>query len=644
MKQFFLVSVLSLFTAPLFSQTLFTYGDEKVSKEEFLRAYNKNKTPVEDQEKSLRDYLELYSKFKLKVKAAKQLRLDTLQQLKYDLQNFSSQVEEGYMNDEKLSDSLLDEVIERSQKDIHLIHFYIPLTEKNTAQDSIKATNALNELAAELQKGNTNYAALANAISQKYLPVTGNDIGFITALSLPYGMENLVYHLSPGAVSKPYRSKNGWHVFKNEGERKSAGKWKIAQILFTLPPNADAGYIKQTQQKADSVYALLKSGADFTVLAKQFSEDRLTALNGGEMAEFGTGKFDMAFEKNVFALEKDGDISTPFATSHGYHIVKRLQQHAIPSDKTDETFVATLKQQMAKDARMNIAREKFLKDITVKTNYKRNAAVKDAEFFRYADSVVANRSVKKYPFNSKPIISFTKESVNGVAWLNFVRDYKLNADVYKQESNKELLEKFFTTSITEYYRKHLGDYNVAFNYQMQEFKEGNMLFEIMERKVWGKASEDSIELKKYYEAHKATYKWDASATILLFNCSDSNTAVKAAEAIRNGQNWKKIAEESDGKIQSDSGRYELSQLQLQTEKNIGPGFISNPVVNSGDNTSSFVKVLQLFPANQQRSFNDARGLVINEYQVYLEEKWIAELKKRYPVKVDEAVFKSLPRN
>ena len=641
MKKYFLLLALTFFTAHVFAQTLFTYGDEKVGKEEFLRAYNKNKTPVTDKEKSLREYLDLYSKFKLKVKAAKQLRLDTLPQLKYDLQNFSSQVEEGYMNDEKISETLLNEVIERSQKDIHLIHFYAALTAASTAADSAKAVKGMEELVAELQKGNTDYTALANTTSQKYLPVTGKDIGYITALSLPYGMENLVYSLHPGDISKAYRSKNGLHVFKNTGERKSAGKWKIAQILLTLPPDVAATQVKEIEKKADSVYALLKAGADFSAMAKQFSEDRLTALNGGEIAEFGTGKFDMPFETKVFELEKDGGITKPFYTTHGYHIVKRLQQHDMTADKTDEAFVTGLKQQMAKDARMNIAKEKFLKDITSKTNYKKNPVVKDAVLFRYADSVVQTRTIKNYPLNNKILISFTKATVKGIAWLNFVKDYKLNADVYKQENNKELLDKFIATTIADYYRKHLDEYNTDFKFQMQEFKEGNMLFEIMERNVWGKASEDSIALKKYYDAHKATYKWDSSATILLFNCSDTGVARKAVEAVKNGNHWKKIAEESDGKIQSDSGRYELSQLQLPADKNIVPGFISSPVINSGDNTTSFVKVLQLFPANLQRNFNEARGLVINEYQVYLEDKWVAELKKQYPLKVDEAIFQSL---
>jgi peptidyl-prolyl cis-trans isomerase SurA len=641
MKKMYLTLVLTFGAATLFSQTIFTYGNNAVEKEEFLRAYNKNKTPVTDNEKALRDYLELYSKFKLKVKAAYALRLDTLQQLKFDMQSFSSQVEEGYMNDEKRTNALLDEAIERGQKDIHLIHFYAPLNIGANAVDSGKAYKAMDEIIQSLKEGKIDYTNIAQGVSDKSLAATGDDIGYITVFSLPYAMENLVYNLKPGNVTAVYRSKNGLHIFKNDGERKSIGKWKIAQILFAIPPDATPTQLKQIEAKADSVYTVLLAGANFETMAKQFSEDRLTALSGGEMAEFGTGKFSKDFETKVFQLQKDGDISKPIFTEDGYHIVKRLQQKPIPADKNDESFVYELKQRIAKDSRINSAKENFVKEITIKTGYKRNGIIKDADLYRYADSVAVNKKVPNYPINNKIIFSFTKSAVKGVEWLNFVRDYKLNADVYKGESNASLLDKFISTSILEYYRTHLSEFNEDFNYQMKEFKEGNMLFEIMERKVWGKASNDSIGLRKYYDEHKTKYRWDASADILLFNCSDSKVANDAIEALNNGKNWKDIAEQSDAKIQSDSGRYELAQLQLTTDKNIPVGFISSPVVNSTDNTTSFVKVLHLFPADQQRSFSEAKGLVINDYQNYLEEKWIAELKKMYPIKVNEAVFQSL---
>jgi len=641
MKKITVLMVVCFGATSVFSQTLFTYGSYSVGKEEFLRAYNKNKTPVTDKAQALREYLELYSKFKLKVKAAQLQQMDTSQQLKYDMQSFRSQVEEGYMNDEKGMSRLIAEAFLRSQKDIHLLHFSIAINAKMSVADTVKAYKTMNKLAAELREGKTDYNKIVDDISGKYMEVKGNDLGFITTFLVPYEIENLVYNLKQGEITKLYRTKSALHIFKNTEERKSAGKWKIAQILLSIPPNVDGAELKAIELRADSIYKLLIAGADFAAMAKQYSEDKLTYMNAGELPEFGTGKFELPFETKVFELKTDGEISKPIFTGYGYHIIKRLQHRETPSDKTDEGFVFELKQQISKDSRINGVKADFLKTVKLKTSFRKNPTINEADLFRFADSVTMSNSIGDYPINKKIIFTFTKLNVKGVDWLNFVKDYKLNPDVYKGESNQELLDKYIATAAFEYYRRHLEEYDIDFKHQMQEFNEGNMLFEIMERNVWSKAANDSIGLRKYYSDHQAKYKWAASATVLLFNCSDRKVAEDAAAALSSGKDWKLIEEESDGKLQSDSGRYELTQLQLPAGTTVSQGLISRPFVNSGDNTTSFVKVLQMFPENQQRSFGEAKGLVINDYQNYLEEKWVGELKIKYPVKLNESVFQTL---
>ena len=640
-KHFFLVSILLVMVYVLPAQTLFTYGTNQVSKQEFLRAYNKNKTEVKDKQQALKEYLDLYAKFKLKVQAAKEMKLDTLQQLNYDVQNFRTQVEEGYLNDEKGIDQLLDEALARSQKDIHLLHFYIAISNKMAAADTIKAKKAMEEVREDLLKGKTDYDELVNEISAEFTKIKGTDIGYITALQIPYQFENVAYSLKPGGVSKVIRTKTGLHVFKNEGEKPSAGRWKIAQILLAVPPNVDAVTLKKIEHIADSLYNSLQAGADFAEMAKKLSDDKLTYMIGGEMPEFGTGKYDLPFETAVFALKNDGDITKPIFTGYGFHIVKRLQQKPTPIGRTDENFVYTIKQQLLQDARANIPKANFTKQVLAKIGFKKNTAVKDEVLYQYADSVVESKTVGNYPINSKPIFSFTQLQVKGSDWLNFVKDYKLNNDVYKGESNKELLEKYINTAGIEYYRKHLEEFNDDFKYQMQEFKEGNMLFETMERNVWSRAANDSIGLMHFYTTHATQYKWAASASVYLFNCNSDKVANEAAVALQNGKSWKTIADESEGKIQADSGRYELSQIQLAPGSIIKEGTITKPLVNTSDFTASFVKILQLYPANAPRSFDEAKGLVINDYQNYLEEQWLTELKKKNPIKINEAVFNSL---
>lgn len=641
MKQFFLFLATSFVVTAGYSQTLFSYGSHAVSKEEFLRAYNKNKTPVTDKEKSYREYLDLYSKFKLKVQAAYELRLDTLPQLKYDLQNFRSQVEETYLNDDKAVDRLVDEAFERGQKDIHLLHFYVPLTKNMGAADSAKAYKAIEKIKQRLLAGATNYDKIVDEVSAEVTSVKGKDLGYITAFSLPYEIESLVYDLKPGGVSNVHKAKSALHVFKNAAERTSAGRWRVAQILLSIPPDAAEYTRKEKAGLADSIYAMLQKGASFAELAKKYSEDRITYLSGGEMAEFGTGKFEMPFENAVFALSKDGEISKPIFTGYGYHIVKRIEQKLTPTDKRDEAYMANLRQQVMQDGRINIAKANFVKKIKAVTQFKKNPAVKDQQLFRYADSVVARGDVGNYPINKTLLFSFAKSKVVGSDWLHFVKDYKLNTDVYRGEDNAALLEKYISTVAVEYYRKHLEEYSDDFKYQMQEFKEGNMLFEVMERNVWSKAANDSAGLQQFYAKDKSRYLWGESAAVLLFNATGKDVADEASAAVKSGKNWKEIADQSEGKIQADSGRYEIAQLQLETGLTAAPGLVTRTEVNTTDNTASFLKILQVFPAGQQRSFEEARGLVINDYQNYLEGRWVEELKKKYPVKLNEAVFQQL---
>lgn len=644
MKSIVLLLILAVNFSSLFAQPLFTYGNNAVGKEEFLRAYNKNKNTTDDKAKALTEYLDLYAKFKLKVKAARDIKLDTLPQLTSDLQNFRSQIDETYMNNENALNELINEAFIRSQQDLHVIHFFAALDSKTSAADSVKATKAMQEVYTDLVSGKTDYENIAAATAAKYAKVKIADLGYITVFSVPYEYENIIYGLKNGQANKPYRSKNGLHIFKLVGERKGMGKWRIAQILLAIPPGDAALNNKLLQQKADSIYLKLQEGADFAELAKQYSDDKLTYLSGGLMPEFTTGKFEPAFENVVFTLTKDGEVSKPFATQYGFHIVKRLGVQPVQSNKADAVYLYEIKQKVVQDSRINFAKELFTKSVVQQISYKKNAAVKDAELFRYADSIAANpaaNAAKIFPVSKKVIYSTAKSSIKGADWLNFIKEYKTNPEIYKGESNTALLEKFVSVKSLEYYRTHLENYNPEFKYQMEEFKEGNMLFEIMERKVWSAASADSAGLLKYYNEHKNKYLWAESAEVIIFSCPTKKSADESMASLQAGKNWKKIAEESNNTIQADSGRFELAQIALSDGFLPTAGMITPVAVNPTDGTAGFVKILNLHPANQQRSFEEARGLVINDYQNVLEEKWIEALKKKYPVKVNEKVFQSL---
>ena len=619
MKKLFLLVVISCATYGSFAQILFTYGNNAVTRDEFLRAYNKNKAAVTDKTLALKEYLDLYVKFKLKVKAAKDLHIDTLASLGNDLKNFRTQIEENYLNDESRVNALTQEAFIRSQEDIHIAHVFFPFTNSDTLVAFTAATAV----------------SRATGISVKW-----EDLGFITVFSLPYAFENIVYRLQPGKISEPYHGKNGYHLFKNIEKRKAFGKIKTAQILIALPEGAKEKEKAGVARIADSVYKALLAGADFGEAAKSISNDKMTYMSGGVMPEYGVGKYEPAFEESVFALKKDGDITPPFQTLFGYHIVKRLSKTEIFQDKNNDSYLYGLKQLVLQDTRIASAKEKFLQDVLKKLNYKKNTNLADASLWKLTDDRMATDKIQGRYNGLTSLFIINGQAVKVNDWIAYIKSYKASG-AYKGEGYPELMQQFISSVALENYKKRLPDFSPDFRYQVQEFKDGNMLFEVMERNVWTKASSDTTGLQNYYLKQKTKYTWNESADAILISCSDAKVAVTGVEKIKKGNGWRQLATENTPQMQGDSGRYELTQLPVKPGTKFTEGMVTGPLVNETDGTATFVKIIRLYPASQQRSFEEARGLVINDYQLYLEEKWVDQLKKKYPVKINQKVFQSL---
>ena len=639
MKKPALVFLCLLFTCFSFAQTLFTYGNHQISAPEFLNAYNKNKTDSLTTNKALREYLDLYINFKLKVQAAKDLHLDTLPSLIADLQNFRDQVKKNYLTDTNEIERLENEAFERSQKDIHSIFYFI---NTSAEKDSSKALQKINHLSAQLNKAKNDAELIQAFNASNHMQAQKEDLGYITVFTLPYQFENVVYALKPGQVSKPFRAKDGYFIFKNVGERHAVGKITVAQILLAVPAGASAEKIKQ-KLLADSIYKALQDGGDFEELAKKYSDDRNTFMNGGLMPEFGTAKYDSSFENHAFALSRNGEISAPFETQFGFHILKRIAAAPVPASKNDENYLYSLKQQVLNDSREQIARTKFITEIKPVVGLK-NETVGKSDLWKVTDSaLLQNKQINSGAVNKSTVLfTFNNgQKVKVADWLLYLKSSNRDWDKDAEKAYQQLWPVFVDEYSVENYASRLEKYNSAFKAQIDEFRDGNLLFEIMQRKIWNKASSDTVALKQYFNDHKNKYTWSASADAVIYSCSSAEVAKKLIAEIKRGRNWREIVNENSSTVQADSGRFELGQIPVVERTAFAEGLITLPVINKNDGTAVFAKIIKLYPGDQQRNFDDAKGLVINDYQNYLEQEWVAQLKKKYPVKVNEKVFQSL---
>ncbi|MBC7827101.1 MAG: peptidylprolyl isomerase [Chitinophagaceae bacterium] len=633
-----------LVTCSLQAQTLFTYGNKTVSKAEFLRAYNKNNTDDKPSDSAYRNYFDLFSKFKLKVQAAFDMKLDTLANLNAELQNFRSQVAENFLNDDGSMQELIDEAYLRGQKDIHVAHIFIPVRKEDSASQIQKAQNKINKAYELLKQRSFEQVALEYSEDPSVRSNKG-DIGYITVFVLPYSIENIIYGTPAGQYSKPFRSAAGFHIFKNINERKAAGRLRAAQILVSLPPDATHSQKDSVNAKADSIITALRNGADFKKIALQYSNDNLSYQNGGELPEFGVGRYDAVFETAAFALQKDGELSKPVQTEFGYHIIKRLVRTPPQQDKSDRQWRDNIKQLIMQNDRFDISQKKLLGNIQKKTNF-RKFPYSQNSLWRMTDSILANKKspVLKDLNSNTALFAFAKQTIRVKDWQNYLESVRNIQSLVAGKKNAQIFEQFIETSSLDYYRNHLEEFNNDLVYQLNEFREGNLLFEVMQRKIWDAAAEDTVALKSFYQTNSNKYWWENSADAIIFTCSDETVAENLKASLKNElTGWRKLIETSNGSMQADSGRFELGQIPVLERTRFTPDLITASVKNEADNSMTFAYIVKLYNNREPRNFQDARGFVINDYQESLENQWIVSLKKKYPVKLNEAVFSTLPK-
>ena len=608
--------IFACLTSGIYSQILFTYGNNAVTKEEFLRAYNKNKTAVSDKAMALREYLDLYIKFKLKVKAAKDMRIDTLSSIANDLQNFRSQIEESYLNDESSVNALIDEAFYRSQKDIHAAYLFFPLKDY---PDSVSV-----ERAAKSQTS------------------AWTDVGFITVFNLPYEFENIMYSLKPGEESKPYSAKNGYYIFKNLGERKALGRIKASQILLAFPPDITEAQKKPLKKLADSLYNRLLKGSNFADLATQFSNDYISSQANGIIPEFGVGQYEPVFENTILSL-KDGAISKPFETSYGFHIVKRMSVAPPASSKTDPKVRQAMTEIIEQNDRIEITKEALAQKILKEAKYQR-LPFDDKQLWAFSDSLfTSQKPAIAIQLNSEtPLLKLGDETTKVSQWINYAQQARYKEDGSGFKPYHQVWNGFVKATALDYYRNHLEDFNASFRNQMNEFKEGNLFFEIMQKEIWGPAQSDTVALEAYYQKNKNKYTWGKSADAVIFYTSDLPVAqLVSAQIKKNPASWQNLVTTMSDKVSADSGRFELNQIPNAGNIVLKNGAVTSPVLSKTDNTASFAYIRNIYSQPAPRSFEEAKGLVINDYQAELEKKWIDELKKKYPVTINQIALSSL---
>jgi len=626
--------------------TLLTIDGEEISKNEFLRIYNKNNQNLQSgSQTGIDEYLDLFINFKLKVIEAKNQQYDTLPSVKKEIQKHKKELAKPYLVDRKILDTLIREAYQRSKKEVKASHILIKFPNNMTYEDTSFAYKKTKDIRKRIIKKNAPFREVARATSDDpSVKKNGGNLGYFTALQMVYPFETKTYKMTTGQLSRPVRTKYGYHIIKKTGERKAKGKIRVAHIMLIAPQSMSPEKRKEKKEKINEIYHKLMAGADFSEMAKKHSDDKGSATNGGKLPWFGVGRMVPSFEEAAFSLEKTGQITTPVKTSIGWHIIKLLDKRELGSFEEEKN---KLKRKVTNNPRYSIARDSLIAKLKRSYNY----SEKDSAYSKFARTVIHDQKVDlsfaTENQRKKTLIKFDNHTYTLKDFSNFLNN-KAPKKLKKKYKGKYFLDQayqeFSDNKIIEYEKEKLPEKYPEYKYTVKEYTEGILLFEIMDKKVWSKASEDTTGLKRYFYNHRDDYKWNERFKGKIYTANSKKT-IKKVKQLKKGGLFKKSWSDRQLLDKFNKGNEKKLKIKkdmfLQGENEIIDYYAWN-IGNKkeiGQNKPYFVKGEIVPPENKR--FKEVRGAVLADYQNYLEKQWIKQLKDKYTINVNKKVLNSL---
>jgi peptidyl-prolyl cis-trans isomerase SurA len=623
---------------------LMTIGGNRVTVSEFENVYHKNNSKESAADaKSLNEYVDLFVNFKLKVKEAEELGLDTAKAFREELAGYRKQLAQPYLTDKDVNEKLLQQTYQRLNEDVHAAHILVKVSETALPKDTLEAYAKIMKIRARILKGEDfNKVAGEKGISDDPSAVeNGGDLGYFTALQMVYPFESAAYNTKVGEVSMPVRTRYGYHILKVTDRRKAQGEVLVAHIMIRTPNNMSADDSLKLYGKMTEIYTKLKAGEKFDELAQQYSDDKSSARKGGELPWFGTGKMPQEFENVAFALKNKGDYSQIMRTKYGWHILKLLDKKGLAS--FDE-MKNELKAKVTKDSRAQAGRSSLIAKIKTEYKFKENLKTRD-EFYKIIDTTFFNGNwdaAKAAKFN-KPMFNLNDKTYTQTDFANYLAAHQSQRP---KSDPKVVIDPMYSQFVDEtaiaYEEARLDQKYPEFKALMQEYRDGILLFELTDQKVWSKAVKDTTGAKDFYEKNKNNYMWDERAEATVYTAADAKVSKQLRALLKKKKTEKEILEtinkDSQLNLAAETRIFNKGENEF-VDKNWNPS-VSEDIEDTKNKKVVIVIVDKLLKPTP-KLYQDSKGMVTADYQTYLEKEWINSLKKKYAVSIDKTVLATI---
>jgi peptidyl-prolyl cis-trans isomerase SurA len=621
---FFLIGFFSIVN--IFSQkkdpVLLTIDKKPVYTSEFIDVYNKNKDIIIDNEqKTVDDYLNLFINYKLKLLYAYEQKLDTTDRFKNELNKYREQLTTPYLKNQEEMLKLTKEAYQRTQNEVNVSHILIMVTPNAAPADTLAAYKKIQTVYTKAVSG-IPFSKVAQEYSEdNSVKFNKGDLGFFSAFQMTYNFENYAYNTPVGTLSKPFRTEFGYHIIKVKDKRVSPGKVEVGLIFIKDKPG-DSVYAKSL---INDIYSKLQQKEDFKYLAQKYSDDKSSAAKGGVLPKFGTGKLIQPLDSMAFSLQKEGEYTKPFQSDYGWHILTLIKKYPVQSY---EELKNELEYKVRNSNRSVIIKRSLAENLSKELN------------------VIENKPVIEMIYRNNYSNTSEDTSILSIENKNYtLKDFNFYKRSLRNKSGREIYMDFKADKIIDYYKIHLEEYSNEFSKTLKEYRDGLLLFDLLQNYIWKRAESDSVGLEKYFNEHIDKYQWQKRAEMTIANCSERSKAERVRQFMTEG----KTPEEIKSIVNEGPTIHVIFKETIVEEGStkLPAGYILKEgisgIFQEDDRHFIIINVHKVFPAGPKQ-LKETKGQVINDYQNYLEEQWADELRKEHKVIINKRTLKKLKKN
>ena len=653
-----LVLIVLLTPSLLFAQgwknkTLITIGDKNISAGEFMDVYEKNnvKSDVIDK-KSVDDYLDMYVNFKLKVVEAESLEMDTLPKFVKEYDSYRQQLSKPYFSSEAATEKLIEEAYERMQWDMNAAHILVKCDINAVPADTLKAYNKALELRNRIIKGEAfgdvafeasdDPSARDTMLNGRFYKGNRGELGYFTVFDMVYPFETGAYNTKVDHISMPVRSNFGYHIIKVNSKTPACGTIKAAHIFLIVDDKDAEKSDSVVKAKAFNIYNEIdKDGKNWDIIVRKYSDDKGSAPNGGMLTPFKVNQIVPEFISEIKKLQPN-EFSEPVKTSYGYHIIKLISTSGI---KDLEAERENITKRVEKDMRAKVSDEVVLKRIMKENKFREYVKVKDA-FIATIDSTLREGSyvMAEGVDDTKVLFKFGKQNYTIADFVEYIKQHQQKQAFLSEASYAYMLyDEFLKESAFAYEDAHLEEKYPDFKVLVQEYHDGILLFDLMDKEVWKKAEKDTVGLKKYYEEHKDEYMWKERVNTIYITINNPESVGRIEELVKtdiSADSIRSIVRSEELKGVTVRGRYFQKGDNVDIDETEWKTGVVRVIPSTVDNTTKVVKIIAVRDP-EPKTLREAKGLVISAYQTQLETEWLEALKEKYPVTINDKLLEKV---